>query len=161
MVICDYGKGKRPHIPFPYFAEAMTGFEYSTAAHMLYANMEPQGIECIRNIRNRYDGEKRNPWDEAGMRPSLRESDGCVVGTACIEPLPLRRANRKRGGVARRRRDLRVSLLLVYADGVGQVLEFTPREARAFFARGRLWHTDLPFMHDLVRRRRIEGFIER
>jgi hypothetical protein len=24
-----------------------------------------EGVECIRNIRSRYDGEKRNPWDEA------------------------------------------------------------------------------------------------
>jgi hypothetical protein len=65
MVICDYGKAQRPKIPFPYYAEVMTGFEYSTAAHMLYAGMVREGVECIGNIRARYDGEKRNPWDEA------------------------------------------------------------------------------------------------
>ena len=65
MVICDYGEAARPRIPFPYFAEVMTGFEHSTAALMLYSGMVPEGIECIRNIRARYDGEKRNPWDEA------------------------------------------------------------------------------------------------
>jgi uncharacterized protein (DUF608 family) len=65
MVICDYGKAQRPKIPFPYYAEVMTGFEYSTAAHMIFAGMVRQGIECIGNIRARYDGEKRNPWDEA------------------------------------------------------------------------------------------------
>ncbi|MEO7145647.1 MAG: GH116 family glycosyl-hydrolase [Bryobacteraceae bacterium] len=65
LVICDYGKAKRPRIPFPYYAEIMTGFEYSTAAHMIYAGMETEGVECIRNIRRRYDGERRNPWDEA------------------------------------------------------------------------------------------------
>jgi uncharacterized protein (DUF608 family) len=65
LVICDYGKAERPRIPFPYYAEVMTGFEYSTAAHMLYAGMVREGIECIGNIRARYDGEKRNPWDEA------------------------------------------------------------------------------------------------
>jgi non-lysosomal glucosylceramidase len=65
LVICDYGKGSRPKIPFPYYAEVMTGFEYSTAAHMLYAGMVREGVECITNIRARYDGEKRNPWDEA------------------------------------------------------------------------------------------------
>ena len=27
--------------------------------------MVSQGIECIGNIRSRYDGEKRSPWDEA------------------------------------------------------------------------------------------------
>ena len=65
MVICDYGKAERPEIPFPYFAEVMTGFEHSTAALMLYSGMVNQGVECIHNIRSRYDGAKRNPWDEA------------------------------------------------------------------------------------------------
>ncbi len=65
MVICDYGKATRPRIPFPYFAEVMTGFEHSTAALMIYSGMVKEGVECIGNIRARYDGEKRNPWDEA------------------------------------------------------------------------------------------------
>src|ERR1039457_5466984 len=65
IVICDYGKAQRPRIPFPYYAEVFTGLEYSTASHMLYAGMIREGIECIGNIRSRYDGEKRNPWDEA------------------------------------------------------------------------------------------------
>jgi non-lysosomal glucosylceramidase len=65
LVICDYAAAPRPRIPFPYFAEVMTGFEYSAATHMLYAGMTDAGLECIANIRSRYDGEKRNPWDEA------------------------------------------------------------------------------------------------
>lgn len=65
MVICDYGRAPRPRIPFPYFAEVMTGFEHSTAALMIYSGMLNEGVECISNIRARYDGEKRNPWDEA------------------------------------------------------------------------------------------------
>lgn len=65
LVICDYGKAERPHIPFPYYAEVMTGFEHAAAAHMMYAGLVREGVECIRNIRARYDGEKRNPWDEA------------------------------------------------------------------------------------------------
>jgi uncharacterized protein (DUF608 family) len=65
LVICDYGRGKRPRVPFPYFAEVMTGFEYSAAVLMLWHGMVDQGIECIANIRRRYDGERRNPWDEA------------------------------------------------------------------------------------------------
>ena len=65
LVICDYATSTRPRIPFPYFAEVMTGFEHSTAALMLYYDMVEEGVECIHNIRARYDGEKRNPWDEA------------------------------------------------------------------------------------------------
>jgi len=65
LVICDYGSGRRPAIPFPYFAEVMTGFEYQAAAHMMFAGMVREGVECFTNIRRRYDGERRNPWDEA------------------------------------------------------------------------------------------------
>jgi non-lysosomal glucosylceramidase len=65
LIICDYGKVERPRIPFPYWAEIMTGFEYSAATHMLYAGMVREGVKCIENIRSRYDGERRNPWNEA------------------------------------------------------------------------------------------------
>ena len=65
LVVCDYGKAQRPKIPFPYYAEVFTGLEYSTAALMVYHGMAREGVECISSIRARYDGEKRNPWDEA------------------------------------------------------------------------------------------------
>ena len=32
---------------------------------MMYAGMIDEGVEYIANTRARYDGEKRNPWDEA------------------------------------------------------------------------------------------------
>ncbi len=65
VLICDYAKAERPAIPFPYYAEVMTGFEYQAATLMIYRGMVAQGIECIENIRRRYDGKFRNPWDEA------------------------------------------------------------------------------------------------
>lgn len=65
LVICDYPHGERPRTPFPYFEEVMTGFEYSAAILMLYTGMIAEGVELIGNIRRRYDGERRNPWDEA------------------------------------------------------------------------------------------------
>jgi len=65
MVICDYAGSPRPQIPFPYYAEVMTGFEYSTIALMIFSGMVAEGVECIGNIRSRYDGLKRNAWDEA------------------------------------------------------------------------------------------------
>jgi uncharacterized protein (DUF608 family) len=64
VVVCDYGTAERPHIPFPYYAEAWTGQEYLVAALMMNWGMVKEGIECVQNIRARYDGEKRNPWDE-------------------------------------------------------------------------------------------------
>jgi uncharacterized protein (DUF608 family) len=65
VVVCSYGEGKRPRIPFPYYAEVFTGLEHATAAMMMYAGMIDEGTEYIANTRARYDGEKRNPWDEA------------------------------------------------------------------------------------------------
>lgn len=64
LVVCDYGKAERPKIPFPYYAEVWTGLEYSTASMMLYAGMVREGVECFASSRARFDGVKRNPWDE-------------------------------------------------------------------------------------------------
>jgi uncharacterized protein (DUF608 family) len=64
LIICDYGKGERPAVPFPYYAEAWTGMEYSSAATMIYAGLVREGLECIESARARYDGERRNPWNE-------------------------------------------------------------------------------------------------
>jgi hypothetical protein len=55
----------RPKNPFPYFTEVMTGFEYTAAIGMLYDGQGHNGLTCITNLRNRYDGMKRNPYDEA------------------------------------------------------------------------------------------------
>jgi non-lysosomal glucosylceramidase len=65
VVVCDYGKAERPRIPFPYFAEAWTGLEYTAAALMICWGMAKQGVEIVASTRARFDGEKRNPWDEA------------------------------------------------------------------------------------------------
>ena len=55
----------RPKVPFPYFYEIMTGFEYTAAIGMLYEGMEQEGLSTIKDIRNRYDGKKRSPFNEA------------------------------------------------------------------------------------------------
>jgi uncharacterized protein (DUF608 family) len=65
VLVCSYAEGRRPRIPFPYYAEVFTGLEHATAAMMMYAGMIDEGVEYIANTRARYDGEKRNPWDEA------------------------------------------------------------------------------------------------
>jgi hypothetical protein len=64
LLVCDYTKGGRPKIPFPYFQEAWTGIEYLVAAQFMHAGMLKEGLETIENVRRRYDGERRNPWDE-------------------------------------------------------------------------------------------------
>lgn len=65
LVICSWPEGReRPFITAPYSEETMHGFEYQAAAHMIQEGFEEYGLECVRAIRRRYDGEKRNPWNE-------------------------------------------------------------------------------------------------
>ena len=65
LLMATYPRGRRPQRPFPYYNEVMTGFEYTAAAGMLYEGLIRDGLRCIAAIRDRYDGRKRNPFDEA------------------------------------------------------------------------------------------------
>jgi len=63
-LICDYAEGKRPRIPFPYASEAWTGIEYLFATQLIYGGMVREGVQSFEDVRRRFDGERRNPWDE-------------------------------------------------------------------------------------------------
>lgn len=63
LLMASWPKG-RLKVPFPYFAEVMTGFEYCAAVGMMYEGMEDEALTCITAIRERFDGAKRNPFDE-------------------------------------------------------------------------------------------------
>lgn len=65
LLMASFPRGKPEEFPFPYFTEVMTGFEYTAAAGMICEGLEGEGLSCIENIRARYDGYKRNPFDEA------------------------------------------------------------------------------------------------
>ena len=65
LVICAWPDGvQKPLIPAPYSQETMNGFEYSAAIHMIMVGLVDEGMRCIEAIRQRYDGERRNPWNE-------------------------------------------------------------------------------------------------
>ncbi len=64
LLMASYPHG-RPKNPFSYFSEVMTGFEYTAAVGMIYEGQVENGLRSIRNIRERYDGRKRSPFDEA------------------------------------------------------------------------------------------------
>jgi uncharacterized protein (DUF608 family) len=55
---------KRPTIPLSYAFEVWTGLEYTAATGMIYENMERQANQIIQDVRSRYDGYKRNPFNE-------------------------------------------------------------------------------------------------
>ena len=65
VLICSWPKGGRPEVPFVFFSEVMTGFEYQAAILMIYEGLLDEAHQVVASIRDRYDGIKRNPWDEA------------------------------------------------------------------------------------------------
>jgi uncharacterized protein (DUF608 family) len=64
VLIASYPSGKRPEIPFPYFAEEWTGEEYQFAAHLVFEGMTAEAQAVAESARLRHDGERRNPWNE-------------------------------------------------------------------------------------------------
>lgn len=63
LLMASWPKG-RLEVPFPYFAEVMTGFEYCAAVEMFYEGMKDEALTCIQSVRNRFDGSRRNPFSE-------------------------------------------------------------------------------------------------
>lgn len=64
-VICDYSDEiDKPKIPLPYSEETMTGFEYSFAGLLCSQGRIDDGLKVVKAVRDRFDGEKRNPWNE-------------------------------------------------------------------------------------------------
>ena len=64
-VICVYPDGaEKPKIPIPYCEETMTGFEYSFAGLLCSQGKIDDGLKAAKAVRDRFDGEKRNPWNE-------------------------------------------------------------------------------------------------
>lgn len=65
LVICDWPEGKyRPIVPLPYSGETQNGYEYQAAILMIQEGLVREGMTAVKAIRDRYDGEKRNPWNE-------------------------------------------------------------------------------------------------
>jgi non-lysosomal glucosylceramidase len=65
MAICSWPAGKRkPAIPLTYAQEAMHGFEYAAAVQLIQNGLVKEGLAVVESIRDRYDGERRNPWNE-------------------------------------------------------------------------------------------------
>ena len=64
VLVASYPSGKRPEIPFPYFAEVWTGEEYQFAAHLVFEGMTTEAQAVVESARLRHDGERRNPWNE-------------------------------------------------------------------------------------------------
>ena len=65
MQICTWPhKVRIPRIPLPYAQEDQGGYTYAVAIQMIQAGLVDFGLNVINAVRDRYDGKKRNPWNE-------------------------------------------------------------------------------------------------
>ena len=64
-VICVYPEGvSKPKIPIPYCEETMTGFEYAFSGLLISRGKYEEGYKVVKAVRDRFEGIKRNPWNE-------------------------------------------------------------------------------------------------
>lgn len=64
LVLCTWPRGGRPRIPFVYSDEVWTGIEYQVATGLIYEGLVDEALDIVRAVRDRYDGVRRNPWNE-------------------------------------------------------------------------------------------------
>jgi len=115
LLMASYPKGRRPKRPFPYFTEVMTGFEHTVAVHLLYEGMVREGLQCLQDVRDRYDGRKRNPFDEAEC--------GHHYGRAMVTWAAV------------------TALTGFQYSGVSQAMQFKAQPGRFFWSNGYAWGT--------------------
>jgi non-lysosomal glucosylceramidase len=113
-LMASYPQG-RPEIPFPYFTEVMTGFEYTAAVGMIYEGQTEEGLKCIDSIRQRYDGRKRSPFDEAECGHHYARA---MASWAAL-----------------------LALTGFHYSGVTKVMVFAAKEGRFFWSTGYAWGT--------------------
>jgi hypothetical protein len=112
LLMADYPKD-RPKNPFPYFSEVMTGFEYTAAVGMLYEGQMEAGLRCIKNVRDRYDGQRRSPFDEAECGHHYARA---MASWAAVP-----------------------ALTGFHYSGVDKTMTFVPKEGRYFWSNGYAW----------------------
>jgi hypothetical protein len=64
LLLCTWPKGGELTLPFVYSNEVWTGIEYQVASHLMMLGQVEQGLEIVREVRKRYDGRLRNPFNE-------------------------------------------------------------------------------------------------
>ncbi len=64
LINCTWPYGDRPGRPVNYADGIWTGVEYEVAAEMIYQGLVQKGLLVARAARSRFDGRRRNPFDE-------------------------------------------------------------------------------------------------
>jgi uncharacterized protein (DUF608 family) len=63
-VLCTWPRGQAEAFPFPYSDEVWPGFEYAFAALLAARGRSDEASAVVKAVRDRYDGVRRNPYDE-------------------------------------------------------------------------------------------------
>lgn len=64
LLLCTWPKGGKLSLPFVYSDEVWTGIEYQVASHLMLVGKVKEGLDIVRVCRDRYDGRRRNPFNE-------------------------------------------------------------------------------------------------
>ncbi len=64
LLLCTWPKGGKLSLPFVYSDEVWTGIEYQVASHLMLMGKVQEGLDIVQACRDRYDGRKRNPFNE-------------------------------------------------------------------------------------------------
>ncbi len=64
LLLCTWPHGGRPAVPVQYCDEVWTGTEYQVAALCLMEGLVEEGFELLEALRHRYNGTRRNPFNE-------------------------------------------------------------------------------------------------
>jgi uncharacterized protein (DUF608 family) len=64
LLLCTWPKGDELTLPFVYSNEVWTGIEYQVASHLMAVGEVEKGLKIVREVRNRYNGKTRNPFNE-------------------------------------------------------------------------------------------------
>lgn len=83
LLLCSWPKGGKLSLPFVYSNEVWTGIEYQAASHLMLMGQVEEGLEIVRECRNRYDGRIRNPFNEyecGHWYARAMSSYGCLQG---------------------------------------------------------------------------------
>lgn len=64
LLPCTWPRDGELSLPFVYSNEVWTGIEYQVASHLMFEGKVKEGLDIVRECRDRYDGKIRNPFNE-------------------------------------------------------------------------------------------------
>lgn len=117
LLVCSWPRGGRPQVPTRYADEVWTGTEWQVAAHCLTEGLAEQGEAILAGLWARYDGRRRNPYNEVECGDHYVRS---LAGWSALQAMSGLRHDSLAGAFAFRRPDPATPTLpFLTTDGYG------------------------------------------